>query len=456
MAQTVIMPKLGQTMEEGSIVKWHTKEGDAVKKGDVLFEIETDKAVLEVESFFDGNLIKVLVGEGEVVPVNSVVGYIGKKGEKAPDAPPPPPKAAPAPAEAPAPAAAPAAPAPKAAATRPAPVVQAPAASAAPAPVAAPPAPERLKISPRARALAKASVISPSAIPGTGPAGRITEKDVKSYLKTSGYSTLRISPAAKNLAAKEDIDLLSVRPTGDSGRIRLNDVEMRVEEKPKAMSKMRKVIAQRLTDSFTGTPHFYVTVAVDMTDLLTFRQELKAAGKVYTVTDFILESVILTLKEFPAVNSVTDGTSTTWRSRVNLGMAVTVADGLVVPAIKDAEDLSLTELHDTAKDLATRARDGKLLPDEMQGSTFTVSNMGMMDVENFCAIINPGEAAILAVSSTQEKVVPKDGKPVIRSIMKMTLSVDHRIVDGAMGAQFANALKLKLEDMELWKRLTSL
>lgn len=457
MANTVIMPKLGQTMEEGSIVKWHKKEGDEVKKGDILFEIETDKAVLEVESFYDGNLIKIIIGEGQPVPVNSAVAYVGEKGEKPPAAAAPAAKAPAAPAKPEAGRQAPAAESKPA----PAPQAPAPAQAAAPAPVARPqPAPQqvpsRLLISPRAKALAKSCVINPASIRGSGPNGRITEKDVKAHLDARGYSSIRITPAAKNLAAGNDIDILTLSPADENGRIRVEDVETAVAEKPKAMSKMRQVIAQRLTDSFTGTPHFYVTVAIDMTDLMKFRQELKEKGQSFTVTDFILESVILSLKEFPAVNSVTDGRTTSWRSRVNLGMAVSIAEGLVVPVIRNAEHLTMEELRNKAKDLAGRAREGKLMPDEMQGSSFTVSNMGMMDVENFCAIINPGEAAILAVSSTRETVVARDGKPVIRSIMKVTLSVDHRIVDGAMGAAFANSVKNKLEDIELWKRLTSL
>jgi len=217
---------------------------------------------------------------------------------------------------------------------------------------------------------------------------------------------------------------------------------------------MRQVIARRLTESFSGTPHFYVTVSVDMTDLMAYRKELKAQGVSYTVTDFILEAVVLSLQEHPTVNSVCDGTTIRWYGSVDLGVAVSVENGLVVPAIANADDLGMEELRDRARDLTTRAREGKLLPDEMTGSTFTVSNMGMLDVENFHAIINPGEAAILAVSSTRDSVVAREGRMEIRSIMKMTLSTDHRIVDGAMGAAFANSIRQKLEDMDLWKSLT--
>jgi pyruvate dehydrogenase E2 component (dihydrolipoamide acetyltransferase) len=250
------------------------------------------------------------------------------------------------------------------------------------------------------------------------------------------------------------VDILTVHPSGDGGRIVTSDIERAMEERPKAMSKMRQIIAERLTRSATTIPHFYVTVAVDMTDLLALRKQLKAAGKTYTVTDFILEAVILTLGEKPAFNSSTDGKSTRWNSSVNLGMAVSLEQGLVVPVIREAARLTLAELHEASQALAVKAREGKLRPDEMSGSTFTISNMGMLNVENFTAIINPGESAILAVSSTLPTPVVRDGKIVARDIMKITLSSDHRIIDGAQAAGFANAIKSKLEDMELWKSLT--
>jgi pyruvate dehydrogenase E2 component (dihydrolipoamide acetyltransferase) len=184
------------------------------------------------------------------------------------------------------------------------------------------------------------------------------------------------------------------------------------------------------------------------------RRELKARQVNFTVTDFILEAVVLALQEFPVLNSVTDGKTIRWNSAVHLGVATSVPEGLVVPVIRNAQELALAGLHDAAVALAQKAREGRLRPDEMAGSTFTVSNMGMLNVESFTAIINPGEAAILAVSSTVETPVARDGKVIIRPIMKMTLSSDHRLVDGAMAAQFINCIKTKLEDMELWKRLT--
>ena len=449
MAQAVIFPKLGQTMEEGAIVKWLKKEGDPVAKGDILFEIETDKANLEVESFFEGVLLKIYVREGITVPVNTVVGYVGAAGEKVPDqapkaaaAAPAPEPAAPPPAAVPAKSSAPSAPAPVAA---PAPAAAAPAVPRpAPQPAAAPAPAARLVISPRAKALAKDACIDPARITGTGPNGRIVEKDLLAYLAASGYDALRITPAAKRLAAEKGIDILTVRGSGDAGRIMVEDIERAVRRRPVALSRMRQIIARRLVESKQTIPHFYVTVKADITDLMAYRADLKAKGLNYSVNDFVLEAVILSLEEFPVVNSVTDGKTVSWRGDVDLGMAVSVENGLVVPVIRAAQTLTLKELNAQTKALAEKARTGKLTPDEMTGSSFTVSNMGMMSVDQFMAIINPGEAGILAVSTGRQVPAVVNGEIKIRTVMAMTLSVDHRIVDGSVGAQFTNAIKSKL------------
>jgi pyruvate dehydrogenase E2 component (dihydrolipoamide acetyltransferase) len=446
-AKPLLIPKFGQTVEEAKIVKWHKKEGDKIAKGEIVFEIETDKAVLESESFIDGTLLKIVVKEGSTAPVQTPAAFIGDKGDTIPKVTAPPPSA-------------PKADAPSATAasitkgstaatpSAPSPVSATP----APAPVAS--APRRLTASPRAKKLAKDKVISLDGITGSGPNGRILENDVKAYLDAHNYKSIRITPTAKNLAKKEKLNILSIAGTGVNGKIGLEDVKNAVLEKPQAMNKMRQIIAQRLTQSFTTTPHFYVAVEVDMTDLLAYRAALKASGAKYSVTDFIMQAVILSLKEHDVVNSSTDGLNVSWHSKVQLGLAVSVKNGLVVPVIRNAEDLSMEELHDAAADLAKKAREGKLTPDEMQGGTFTISNMGMLNVHDFNAIINPGEAAILAVSSTMQKPVVMNGEVKVRSIMNIRASVDHRIVDGATGAEFVNAIKSKLEDIELWKRLT--
>ena len=396
MAIPIIMPKFGQMTEESAIVEWLKKEGDKVAKGDVLFTVETDKSVMEMENFEEGTLLKILVQPGVKVPVQSVVGYLGQPGEAIPEA------AAPA--------------------LGPAPVAGEPARAAPPdhagAPVPEPagaPASEPFKISPRAAILARDRGIDPSPITGTGPGGRIVEKDVMAYLESRGQE----------------------------------------EESPKPLSQMRRVIAQRLTQSFRDTPHFYVTVAADMTDLIAYRGQLKAAGASYTVTDFIARAVVLALQEFPDVNNSTDGVLVRRHRHVNLGIAVSLDDGLVVPVVRAAETLSLRDLARRFRELAEKARAGKATPDDLSGGTFTISNMGMMDVENFGAIINPGESAILAVASTQAQAVVREGKIVVRQMMRLTLSCDHRLVDGALGARFANAIKKKLEDLELWKSLAA-
>jgi pyruvate dehydrogenase E2 component (dihydrolipoamide acetyltransferase) len=433
MAIPIIMPKFGQMTEQSSIVEWRKREGDAVAKGDILFTVETDKSVMDVESFEEGTLLKIVVAPGMNVPVQSIVAFLGQPGEAIPEGM----------ASAPAPAVPTAAPARESGgaglqaaqhARQRAPAMPV----AAPAPVA----PAAFKISPRAAALARECVIDSSRITGTGPEGRIIEKDVKACLKAKGYDRLRISPAARALAAREKLDILAIRGTGDSGRIGVADVQRALAEKPRPMGRMRQIIAQRLTQSVLTAPHFFVTVETDLTALVELRARLKAAGAPYPITDFISLAVVRTLQEFPDVNSATDGTTLRWNSHVHLGLAVSLEQGLVVPVVRNADELTLAELNARSKD-------------DMTGGTFTISNMGMLDVENFTAIINPGESAILAVSSTLQKPVVRDGQVVVRSILKMTLSADHRLIDGAMAARFINAVKQKLEDIELWKLLTS-
>tara|TARA_B100000809_G_scaffold225751_1_gene236918 strand:+ start:594 stop:1952 length:1359 start_codon:yes stop_codon:yes gene_type:complete len=451
MGQMIIMPKLGQTVEESTIVTWRKNEGERIAKGDIIFEIETDKAVLEVESFYEGTLLKVFVQAGETVPVSVPVAFVGTPGDEIPD----PSAGAPKPRPAPTPLSNPPS------SSSPAPAPQPPATTeTASAPKLSDPqprkttdSPERQAISPRARALVRRMAIDAANIKGTGLTNRIVEADVLEYLRTSRYDELRVTPAAVRLASREGIDVLALPPPPPGERIRVSDVERALEERPQKLSRMRQVIAARLTQSYTTTPHFFVTVGVDMTDLIALRTEHKANGGTYTVTDFILQSVVLCLKDFPALNSRTDGESVEWSSTVNLGVAVSLDEGLVVPVAHRAGDMTMAQLNERVRELVGKAREGSLKPDEMKGSSFTVSNMGMLDVENFTAIINPGESGILAVSSTRETPAVIDGEICARSIMKITLSSDHRLVDGATAAKFANAIKSKLEDMDLWQTL---
>jgi pyruvate dehydrogenase E2 component (dihydrolipoamide acetyltransferase) len=314
--------------------------------------------------------------------------------------------------------------------------------------------PQVFKISPRAAKLAKECVIDPTAIGGTGPGGRIVERDVKQYLEAQGYGRLRTTPTAKKLAAREGIDLLSLERKEDGSPITIADIERVLAERPKPMTRMRQIIAQRLTESYTHAPHFFVTVSADVTDLEAWRAELKTQGTSYTLTDFILKAAALALEQFPTVNSTSDGESIRLRSQIHLGLAVALEQGLVVPVIRQANELTLAEIHARAQELSMKARAGQLTPAEMTGSTFTISNLGMMDVENFTAIINPGESAILAVSSVAKQPVVKNNQVVIRSMMKMTLSSDHRLIDGALAARFLNSIRKTLEEKSLWQRLT--
>lgn len=453
MATKVPIPKLGQSEETVTIDNWKVKEGDVIKKGDVLFEVETDKAVLEVESQFEGTLLKLLIPAGKEVPVMSIAAVIGEPGEEIP-AIEQPAAAASAPEKKAAPAAKSAAPAPAAAPQKtvtPGKVQQEavkfePTSSSEPAPAFHKPNP-----SPRAKKYAADFLINLDNVQGTGgDVGRITERDVKAYLETSGYFDKKITPAAFNVAKDAELDLLNIDGTGDNGRVTLSDVRDAISELPVEMSTMRKIIAQRLQQSKQTIPHFYVTVSIDMSAVMEKRKELKEQGINLSVNVFIVKAVALALKEFPMVNSWTNGSSVVKKSKINVGVAVSIDNGLVVPVIRNTDKKELDEIQAETAELAEKARSGKLTPDEMKGGTFTISNMGMMNVENFAAIINPGESAILAVSSGQPTPVVVDNEIVIRNMMKVTLSCDHRTIDGAMGAMFVNAVKAKLEDKGLW------
>ena len=451
MATKIPIPKLGQSEETVTIQKWRVKEGDKIKKGEVLFEVETDKAVLEVESQFEGTILKIVVPAGVEVPVMTIGAIVGEPGEAIPalDAP-----AAAAP-KASAPAAAPAAAqTPKAVA---APAASAQAAVAAPAPVAAPASvASKVRPSPRARKFAEDYLINLDKVPGTGGGvGRVTESDVRNYLESSGYSAKKITPVALNVAKAEKLELLSLSGSGEGGRITLSDVKEAISEKPRPFSTMRKVIAKRLSDSKKNIPHFYVTVSIDMGAVAKKRAALKAQGIQISVNVFVVKAVALALKDMPVLNSECDGNSIKLKSKINVGVAVSLENGLVVPVVRNADKKAMDELQAEIAEIADKARTGKITPADMQGGTFTISNMGMMNVENFGAIINPGESGILAVSSTvPTPAVAEDGKTiVVKQMMKITLSVDHRAVDGSDGAKFVNAVKAKLEDVALWDSL---
>jgi pyruvate dehydrogenase E2 component (dihydrolipoamide acetyltransferase) len=430
MAHPILMPKPGQMTEECVIVAWLKNEGDVVKKGDVIFEIETDKSNMDVEAFEEGVLLKRLFEVGQTVPVNAVCAYVGEPGEAIPDAPAAAVSAvAPAPAAAPTPAVAPVA-------------VVLEEAAAGPAIAGE----VRLRISPRASRLAADSGIDPRTITGTGPEGRITERDVKAAVDVASAAPARAAATAP-IAASPAPAPAAPRPAVVQP-IYVSDPD---DDAPRPMTRMRRVIGERLTFSATTVPQFTVTVAVDMTRLLAVRTEQKAAGNALTVTDFIVSAAAQTLAEFPDVNSRTDGVSIWPRRRVHVGLAVSLPDGLVVPVIRDADRRSIVELHSRAAELAEAARNGTLTPDDMTGGTFTISNLGMFGVDEFSAIINPGESTILAVSSIVPTPIAVGDGIGIRQVMKLTLTADHRLVDGELAARFLNALRRRLQDADSFR-----
>lgn len=467
MATLVPIPKLGQSEETVTLVKWHKAEGDTVKKGEVLLEVETDKAVLEVESQFEGTLLKIVLPEGAEVPVMSTCCVIGAEGDEIPAIPKPEApakkqeqkqKQASAPSSGAGPPYPSASPAP-APAAKPEPRAAAPGAAATAAPVPEmPAAPARNPVSPRARRFARDLLIDLDRVPGSGPNGRVIEADVEAYLDSSGYNDLKVTPAAFNIAKRAGLNLLPIDGTGAGGRITVADVRRAEQELPQPMSRMRRIIAQRLTQSKQTIPHFYVTVSVDMTNLIALRKNLKAKGVALSVNDFIMKSVIHALGEVPRVNAVTDdGQTLRMRMNVHLGMAVNLEGGLAVPVVRNAQNLELDELHAEASELIDKARAGKATPEELSGSTFTISNMGMMNVEEFSAIIQPGESAILAVSSAVPTPVADENRNVVvRDMMKITLSADHRVIDGVLAATFLNTVKRQLENTEYWQGQTAL
>lgn len=418
MAEIVRMPKLSDTMTEGVVASWLKNVGDAVESGEILAEIETDKATMEFESFFDGVLLHIGVEQGQTAPVDSLLCILGDEGEDvsaliasagaAVAASPSPEVAAtpePAAVAAPTPAPAPA----------PAPVsTSAPAPAPAPAPVAA--TSGRLKASPLAKKLAADRGLSLATIPGSGEGGRIVKRDVEHFV-----------PAA-----------IPAAPVAMAG------VESFHEE---PVSQMRKTIARRLAESKFTAPHFYLTVSIDMGAAMTARKAINAAGDVkVSFNDMVVKAAALALKKHPAVNSSWLEDRIRYNAHVHIGVAVAVEDGLLVPVVRHANEKSLSTIGAEVKDFAGKARDKKLQPADWEGNTFTISNLGMFGVEAFTAIINPPDACILAVGGIQEQPVVKNGAVVPGHVMKVTLSCDHRVVDGATGAAFLNDFKAFLEE----------
>ena len=447
MPVNILMPALSPTMEKGNLAKWLKKEGDKIKAGDIIAEIETDKATMEVEAVDEGVLAKIVVPEGTAdVAVNEVIGVIAGEGEDAKSVSAP--SAAPAKAE----------PAPKAEAkaATPAPAVSAPAAAAAaPAPAAAPAAQaqaaasgERAFASPLARRLAKEAGIDLGKVQGSGPHGRIVEKDIEAA-KQGGAKAAPAAVAAAPAAAKPASAPLAAGPSDD--QVKKLFAPGSYEEIPH--DGMRKTIARRLTEAKQTIPHFYVTLDCELDALLKLRAELNAAapekdGKPaykLSVNDMVIKALALALKAVPDANvSWTEGTMLKHK-HADVGVAVSIPGGLITPIIRDACHKTLSQISNEMKDMAARAKARKLKPEEYQGGTTAVSNLGMFGVKDFAAVVNPPHATILAVGAGEQRAVVKGGQLAVATIMSVTLSTDHRAVDGALGAELLQAFKGYIE-----------
>lgn len=409
MAEVIRMPRMSDTMEEGVIVGWLKNEGDDIEPGDLLAEVETDKATMELESYWEGKLLHIAIKEGPV-PVDAVVAVVGEEGEdyqslldeaaqeesetkeKEEDE--------------------------KEQEEKPADKED----SAKPETTAQKSSDDdgRTKASPLARKMASDKGIDISQLSGTGDGGRIVKKNIKKAIE-SGVP----QPAAATGLSIE------------SG-----------EDRTIPLSQMRKVIGKRLSESKYTSPHFYVTAEIDMDNAIAARKSLNAGDEEQRISfnDIVIKAVAMALRKHPFVNASIDSEKITIHGDINIGVAVAVDEGLMVPVIHNADYKSLSQIKSEIGDMATRARDKKLKPEEMQGNTFTISNLGMFGVDEFTAIINPPDACILAVGTINTKPVVRDGQIVIGNTMKITLSCDHRVVDGAIGAQFLQTLRDYLEN----------
>jgi len=397
-------------MAEGLLVRWVKQVGEQINKGDVLAEIETDKATVEVESSVSGTVLQLIVDQGTMVPVNAPIAVVGEAGEKVESQPMDSgPKAA-TPAATPAPQSAPA----------PAPVAQ-----TASAPSAGP-----VKASPLAKKIARDQKVDLSRIQGTGPGGRIVRRDIEAALAGGSQPTVDRGPQTVSTPSTV------YRP-------------LSVEDKSVATTKLRQAIGRRLVESKQTIPHFYVTHEYKMEALMDMRKQINAylpENEKVSVNDFIVKGVALTLRQFPNLNATLNGNEIVQFGHVNVGVAVTVPGGLMTVVVKDADQKSLRQISGEVKAMAGRARDGKVKPEDVDGSTFSTSNLGMYDVDEFIAIINPPEAAILAIGSAREVPVVEGGQVKAGWRMKATISVDHRVSDGAEAAQFMQKLAEFLEN----------
>ena len=445
MANELLMPKLGLTMTEGTIAEWKKKVGDPIVKGEILYSVETDKLTNDVESDVDGILLAIVVPEGETVPCKTIVGWVGAEGEAVPAA------------------ESMAADSPTA---EPSASAQAAAASLTSAPLRA--AGEYVLATPYAKKLAKEKSFDISQIPATGFKGVVVARDVLNYKPTPAAPApaaeepiVKASPLAKKVAADLGIDLGDVKTA--HGRVLAEDILKYLEntrekaedstaderEEVKNMNGMRKAIARNMLNSVQTSPRVTFNLGVDMTEMKRYREQLKAQGIKVSYTDLLVKFVAKALTEYPLLNCSVDGTKIVYKHYVNMGVAVALDNGLMVPNIKDADKKSLTEISAEVKELAAQCREGKLPPEKLQGGTFTITNLGMYGIESFSPIINQPEVAILGVNTMEDKVVVRNGEICIRPIMNLSLTADHRVVDGSVAAEFLQRIKKLMENPAL-------
>jgi len=449
MIQKVTLPKLGETVETSTIEKWLKKEGDTVAVGDILCEITTDKATLEVESYQRGTLLKIVAPTGVELPVGALIAVIGDPGETIP------PEIL---------AEAGAVPAPGGAKTKTKLRAAAVATTTAATPMPTTPAHTgrtvhrtrtgagRLPASPRARRAARELGISLQSLRGTGPGGRIVEADVQAAANAD--QAIPASPVARKLAASMGVDLAAATGSGHAGKIMKDDVLRAAAPTAPApggkvipLSAMRRIIAQRMLQAKQTIPCYYLEMDADVTDLVALRNQLNqdaADGKI-TFNDFLLKACGMALRAFPVVNSRWVEGGIERRPSVSVAFAVALDDGLITPVVRDVGQKPLRQIAAESADLVQRARTKKLLPEEYQGASMTLSNLGMFGVKSFIPIVNPGESVILGLGMTEDRVVCRQGSIQIRKMMTLSLAVDHRLVDGAVGAQFLETIRDALE-----------
>ncbi|MCC5917904.1 MAG: pyruvate dehydrogenase complex dihydrolipoamide acetyltransferase [Cryomorphaceae bacterium] len=407
MAEIITMPRLSDTMQEGTVAKWHKKVGDKVDEGDLLAEIETDKATMEFESYVEGTLLYIGINEGETAPVDSVLAILGEEGEDY----------------------------------------------------------KSLLEEAKSGGDKKESSSATEESKPSKESDKDPEKEVKSEKSVASSSDggrIKASPLAKKMAEDKGIDISQVEGSGEGGRIVKRDIDdfkapksaspsavglPEVAYTTENVSQMRKTIARRLSDSKFTAPHFYLTMEIGMDAALEARKAINASGDVkISVNDMIIKACAMALRQHPAINSSWLGDTIRRNNHINVGVAVAVDDGLLVPVVKNADHKGFKVIGEEVREFAAKAREKKLQPADWEGNTFTISNLGMFGIDEFTAIINPPDACILAVGATKETPVVRDGQLVVGNVMKVTLSCDHRIVDGVTGAKFLQTVKAMLEN----------